>query len=117
MTPYIFDTLVIIGVAVMTLGIIGIYRMPDIYTKLHAASKAVFLGAIVLAIAGMVVGDLPVTARLVLICVGLVLTTPIASHVIAAAAFHRHEQMETEGAVDESGSLLVPHDETPSWRV
>jgi multicomponent Na+:H+ antiporter subunit G len=116
-SAYVFDILVIVGVSVMTLGVIGIIRMPDIYTKLHAASKSVFLGAISLAIAGMVTGDIATTARLALICVGLILTTPVASHVIGRAAYLRHEQMETEGAIDESGEL-VPHEhQDPHWRV
>ncbi len=34
----------ILGVTVMTLGLVGMYRMPDVYTKSHAASKSVFLG-------------------------------------------------------------------------
>jgi len=114
---YVFDILVIVGVTVMTLGVIGIIRMPDIYTKIHAASKSVFLGAITLAIAGMAIGDLATTARLLLICLGLILTTPIAAHVIGRAAFLRHEQMETEGAIDESGELLPLDEQHPHWRV
>ncbi len=117
MQPYLFDILVIVGVGVMTLGVIGIIRMPDIYTKLHAASKSVFLGAIALAIAGMVVGDLASTARLVLICLGLIFTTPVAAHAIGRAAFIQHEQMKTDGAIDESGSLLPAESQQPHWRV
>ena len=117
MRPYLFDALVILGVTVMTLGIVGVIRMPDIYTKIHAASKSVFLGAIVLAIAGMVVSDLPVTARLVLICLGLACTTPLSSHVIGRAALVRHMTMKSEGAIDESGSLRPTPDEVPPWRV
>lgn len=117
MRPFLFDALVILGVTVMTLGVVGIIRMPDIYTKIHAASKSVFLGTIVLAIAGMVVSDLAVTARLVLISLGLILTTPIASHVIGRAAFMRHMSMESEGAIDESGSLRPAEDHVPPWRV
>jgi multicomponent Na+:H+ antiporter subunit G len=117
MRPFVFDALVILGVTVMTLGVIGIFRMPDIYTKVHAASKSVFLGAIVLAIAGMVVSDLPVTARLVLICLGVAFTTTLSSHVIGRAAFMRHMPMESEGAIDESGSLRPAPEHVPPWRV
>jgi multicomponent Na+:H+ antiporter subunit G len=51
---FVYDALVILGVTVMTLGLIGMIRMPDIYTKSHGASKSVFLGVMVLAISGMV---------------------------------------------------------------
>lgn len=116
MRPFIFDALVILGVMVMTLGVIGLIRMPDIYTKLHGASKSVFLGVTVLAVSGMVIGGEAMTSRLFLISLALVFTTPVASHVVARAAFLQHEQMETAGAIDESGSLLHT-DDAPGWRV
>ena len=116
MIAYLFDIAVILGVAVMTLGVIGLLRMPDVYTKLHAASKSVFLGVMVLAFSGIVIGSTEVNARLILICLALFITTPIASHVIGRAAFLQHEQMETAGAIDESGSIL-PAEENPTWRM
>ena len=45
------DALVLFGVLVMTLGVYGVVRMPDTYTRQHAASKMVFLGAITLLLA------------------------------------------------------------------
>jgi multicomponent Na+:H+ antiporter subunit G len=116
LVAYIFDALVIIGVAVMTLGVVGLLSMPDVYTKLHAASKSVFLGVMLIAVSGIVLGSASVNARLVLICLALLITTPIASHVIGRAAFLQHEQMETAGAIDESGSIL-PAEENPTWRM
>jgi len=113
---YFFDAAVILGVTVMTLGVIGLLRMPDVYTKLHAASKSVFLGVMVLAFSGLAVGSSAVNARLFLICLALLITTPIASHVIGRAAYVQHEQMESAGAVDESGSIL-PAEESPTWRM
>jgi len=116
MRAYLFDLLVILGALVMTLGVLGLLRMPDVYTKLHGASKSVFLGVMVLAVSGIVIGGEASTSRLFLICLALILTTPVASHVVGRAAFLRHEQMETAGAIDESGSLHHT-DESPGWRV
>lgn len=116
MRPFLFDILVILGVMVMTLGVVGIIRMPDLYTKLHGASKSVFLGVIVLAISGMVNADAPVVARLALISMTLLITTPVASHVLGRAGYLLHEQMNTPGAIDESGTILT-QDEHPPWRV
>ena len=42
--PWLSDALVLLGLTVMTIGVVGIVRMPDIFTKQHAASKSVFLG-------------------------------------------------------------------------
>lgn len=116
MRAYVFDALVVLGVLVMTLGVIGILRMPDLYTKLHGASKAVFLGVMVLAISGMVLADGAIISRLVLISLILLITTPVASHVIGRAGYLMHEQMDTPGAVDQSGTILTA-DEQPPWRM
>ena len=102
------DLLVLLGVAVMTIGVYGVFRMPDVYTQLHGASKAVFLGVISLLVASVVTGDPAIVARATLIGAFLVATTPVAAHVIARAAYLRGERMQTPGAVDESGRDL-PH--------
>jgi multisubunit Na+/H+ antiporter MnhG subunit len=70
----------------------------------------------VLAVSGLVVGGAATNGRTILICLALLVTTPVSSHVIGRAAFIRHESMFHEGAVDETGSI-VPFDEQPQWRV
>jgi len=105
-SAWIADALVLLGVVVMTVGVYGVFRMPDVYTELHAASKAVFLGVVVLLVASAATGDGAIVARAVLIGVFLVLTTPVAAHVIALAAYRQGERMETPGALDESGCDL-----------
>lgn len=118
MSTVISDTLVILGLLVMTLGVYGMIRMPDIYTRLHAASKSVFLGVIGIAIASMLVSDQASITRLVLLCAFLLVTTPVASHVIGRGAYLHNERMNTPGALDESGHHLGDHDHAePSWRL
>jgi multicomponent Na+:H+ antiporter subunit G len=111
MGPYLADALVVMGVVIMTLGVIGVIRMPDVYTKMHAASKAVFLGTIGFAMASIVTNDWKIIARVILIAGILMITTPVASHVIARAAAIEHELMRSPGAVDESVYDLVLRDE------
>ena len=112
MSAWIADALVLLGVVVMTIGVYGVFRMPDVYTELHAASKAVFLGVAVLLVASSATGDAAIMARAALIGVFLVLTTPVSAHVIALAAYRQRERMETPGALDESGHDL-PHGRAP----
>lgn len=104
--PYLADALVVLGVFVMTIGVYGMIRMPDTYTRLHATSKAVFLGVIVLLIASTATGDPAIVLRAVLIGVFLILTTPVSAHVVARAAFKREEHMKSSPAVDQSGHAL-----------
>lgn len=115
MSAWLFDLMVILGVLVMTLGVYGMIRMPDLYMKLHAASKAVFLGVMVLAISANVLYQGAVTARTILLCLILMVTTPVSSHALGRAGFLLHERLKSPGAVDESGSHLA--DETPTWRL
>jgi multicomponent Na+:H+ antiporter subunit G len=103
----IADLLVVLAVFVMTIGVYGVFRMPDTYTKLHASSKAVFLGVIGLLAASAVTGGGGSLGRLLLIGVFLVLTTPVAAHVIGRAAYSRDEPLVTPGARDESGHRLT----------
>ena len=97
--------IVFLGLAVMTLGVLGVFRFPDAYTQLHASSKAAFLGVLALLVAASLGGDGTIIARAILIFVLLALTTPVAAHVIGQAALHRRDPMRTPGACDESGSL------------
>lgn len=104
--PYLADALVILGLFVMTVGVYGVIRMPDTYTRLHAASKAVFLGVISLCASSIVTGNLDIIYRAMLVAAFLLVTTPISAFVIARAAFLRGERMETPGALDESDKNL-----------
>jgi len=100
------DALVILGVLIMTIGVIGMLIMPDTYTKTHAASKAVFLGVISLLVASMASGDPEIILRVILIIAALITTTPVAAHVVGRAAFNRREPMRSPYPMDESGSNL-----------
>jgi multicomponent Na+:H+ antiporter subunit G len=120
MTAAIFyDIMVFVSLSIMTLGIVGVLRMPDVYTKLHGASKSVFLGIVLLSLSATVVSTEAMVYRIILIVLLVVMTTPIASHVIGAAAYRMQERMETPGAVDESHTLVREDEEQeePSWRL
>jgi|SRR5690606_26805554 multicomponent Na+:H+ antiporter subunit G len=118
MKDLISDALIILGLLVMTLGVYGMIRMPDVYTRLHAASKSAFLGVVSLAVAAMFVGDQASVMRLILLSVLLTITTPVASHAIGRGAYLHNERMSSPGALDESGHHLAEHDHAePSWRL
>jgi monovalent cation/proton antiporter MnhG/PhaG subunit len=62
MTAWIADALIVLGLIVMTLGVCGIVRFPDVYTQLHASSKAAFLGISILLVATALGGGLSMLA-------------------------------------------------------
>ena len=96
------DVLIVLGLIVVTIGVYGVIRLPDVYTQLHASGKAAFLGIVLLLVAAGLQGDGPIVSRAVLITVLLAVTTPVAAHVVGQAARARGEKMRTPGAVDET---------------
>jgi multicomponent Na+:H+ antiporter subunit G len=98
------DALVVVGLIVVTIGVYGVIRLPDVYTQLHASGKAAFLGIVLLLAAAGLQGDGPILTRVILITVLLAVTTPVAAHVVGQAARSRGEEMRTPGAVDETAS-------------
>lgn len=96
--PWIADGFMLLGAVVTTIGVVGMIRMPDIFTKLHAASKAVFLGVCSLLVAVIASGDPAIIARAILIGLLLVLTTPVAAHEIARAAVREQESRSSDAS-------------------
>ena len=103
MTLYLADALVLLGLFTLTVGVYGVIRMPGTFLKLHASSKAVFLGVIPLLVAAAATGDLAIIYRAVLIATLLLLTTPISAHAITKAAYQRGEATQASDPADESG--------------
>ena len=84
----IASVLLMLGGGLMLIAAVGLYRLPDLLTRMHATTKAGALGA-ALIIAGVAVhfADASVTARAAAIIVFIVLTAPVAAHVIGRAGY------------------------------
>ena len=102
MTAVVGDLLIVLGLAILTLAVYGVVRMPDVYTQMHAASKAAFLGIALLLLSAALRGDGAIIARAVLIAALLAVTTPVAAHVVVRAARRRGEEMRSPETIDES---------------
>ena len=101
MGPWVADALVVLGILVMTIGVYGVVRMPDTYTRLHVASKMVFLGAMPLLLASALVGGQDVALRVILIAFFILLTTPVSAHMVGRAAYLRGERIKSPEPVEE----------------
>jgi multicomponent Na+:H+ antiporter subunit G len=79
--------LMLAGAAVVVIAAIGLHRMPDVYSRMHVATKPATLG-IALCLAGSAVNaDSASTAtKLVLAIVFQLVTTPVAGHLLGRAA-------------------------------
>lgn len=82
--------LLVAGGVFCVIGALGLVRMPDFFTRMHAASVTDTLGA-GLMLAGLVLqaGLTLVTVKLIVIGLLILLTSPAATHALAQAALAR----------------------------
>jgi multicomponent Na+:H+ antiporter subunit G len=79
--------LMIGGILFMLVGGIGINRLPDFYTRAHAAGKVDTLGIMMFLAGMMVLEGLTInSAKLLLIVAFVAFTSPVASHALARRA-------------------------------
>jgi multicomponent Na+:H+ antiporter subunit G len=77
-----------IGSIAILIAAIGILRMPDFYLRLSVTIKAATLGiGLLLAAAALFFGEISVTTKVVAITFFLVLTAPVAAHMIGRASY------------------------------
>ena len=70
-------------------GVVGIVRMPDVYTRIQCSSKTITLGALPVLVA-LAVAEGPLTtygSRALLVAFLLLVVNPAASHALARAAY------------------------------
>ncbi|MBL8796254.1 MAG: monovalent cation/H(+) antiporter subunit G [Planctomycetia bacterium] len=80
--------LIVVGGAFMLLAGVGVVRMPDLFMRMQAATKAATLGAGCMLLAVAVhFGELTVVTRALLVTAFVFLTAPVAAHMIARAAY------------------------------
>jgi len=85
----IAGVLLLLGAAFVLVSAIGVVRFPDVYMRMHAATKAGTLGAgLMLGAASIVFGDLGITVRSFVVFFFLLLTAPVAAHVLGRAAYY-----------------------------
>jgi multicomponent Na+:H+ antiporter subunit G len=95
----IFATL---GVGFMVLSSIGMLRMPDLYTRIHAAAKAGTVGVIGTLLAlGVHSQDFLTIAKMTALIGFFLLTAPVASHMIDRAAYLTRVETTDTTVVDD----------------
>lgn len=88
MVTIIASVLMLIGAAFMLLAAVGMVRLPDLFIRMQAATKAAVLGSSCMLLSVAVhFGDLGVTSRCLATISFICLTAPVAAHMIARAAY------------------------------
>ncbi len=99
MVEWIAAFLLITGSLFMLVAAIGVVKLPDVYMRMHAITKAASLGALLmLAAVSLVYVQWIVIVEALMVIVFIILTAPVASHMIAKAA-HQAKMPKGEGYV------------------
>ncbi len=89
---YIF---IFLGVIAFVISAIGLVRMPDIYTRMHAGTKATTIG-VILVILGVICMEPSWAWKLILLAIFILLTNPLSSSVIARASHKDGATLESD---------------------
>jgi len=82
----------LLGSLFALIGAIGLYRLPDFYTRLHGPTKATTLGVGGMVIASMIhfsVSEQSLSLHELLITLFLFITAPVSCHMLAKAALQQ----------------------------
>lgn len=89
MSDLLTAVLLTVGTLFTVIAAVGILRMPDFYMRISASTKASTLGAtFILGATALYFRDAAVSGKIIVIIAFIILTTPVAAHMIGRAA-HR----------------------------
>lgn len=95
------------GIGFCVIGVIGVIRMPDLYCRLHASGKVSTVGLCGLLLGAAVL--MPSAAlKLLALAIFAILTLPVSTHAIAAAAYRHGVRMNRVVRDDLADALPAP---------
>lgn len=99
--------LLLAGATLTLAAAVGLYRLPDVYARIHVATKPVTLGLLCSLVATILQKTTaPDLAKLVLAILLLFTTAPVAASMIARAAHASHVPLDGRAEIDELGDHL-----------
>ncbi len=102
MSVWIAYALIFIGSVFVFIAAVGILKMSDIFMRMHAATKAGTLGCgLILAGSAVYFQQTQVSIEAFLTILFIYITAPIASHLIARAAYAQHVEISPSTSIDE----------------
>lgn len=88
MVDVIAGLLLMTGALFCLVAAVGLVRLPDVYIRMHAATKAGAMGAgIILMAVAVHAGQLEVVMRVIAAIIFVLLTAPIAAHLLGRSAY------------------------------
>jgi multicomponent Na+:H+ antiporter subunit G len=102
MTEWLISGFILLAAVLVLLASIGLLRLPDLPTRMHATTKSGVL-AIILVMLGVALyfREFDVVARTLAIIAFIVITAPVAAHAIGRAGYLSGIQLWSETQKDE----------------
>ena len=86
---YLSYSLIFTGALAILIGLLGVFRMPDFFTRLHAASIVDTMGTLFILIGLMLYSGFNlISVKLFLILIFILVTAAAAAHALAKSALH-----------------------------
>lgn len=101
--------LLLAGVALSLIAGVGLQRFPDVFARMHAATKPATLGLVlVLAAAAFRVEHKGDVAKLLLVLILQFFTAPVAAHMVGRATYRAGTELSPETTIDELAAARRP---------
>jgi multicomponent Na+:H+ antiporter subunit G len=98
----IVSFLLLTGVSLSLLAGIGLQRFPDVFARMHAATKPATLGLVLILVAAALrLSDGGDVVKLLVIAAAQFITAPLGAHMVGRAAHRAGDQTAPETSVDE----------------
>ena len=104
--------LILSGAVIAVIAAVGLHTMPDVYARMHVATKPATLGiTLCLAGAALLADSTSMVTKLVLAIVFQLVTTPAAGHLLGRAAHSARAPVSEYTFMDELRSLPADGDD------
>lgn len=87
MMMFIASVIALLGALFLFLGAMGVLRMPDVYNRMQAGTKATTMGSM-LSLIGVGIAMPEWMPKLIVLILFILFTNPISSHALARAAHY-----------------------------
>jgi multicomponent Na+:H+ antiporter subunit G len=104
---------ILFGTIISLISAIGLVRLPDVYTRSHAASKSSTVGVLFILIGTLlyfIISEGYFSIRLILGIVFVFLTAPVGAHVISRAAYRANVPLTETSVEDELKDYFEEHE-------
>ncbi|OCS86612.1 Na+/H+ antiporter subunit G [Caryophanon tenue] len=101
--------MILVASIVAVLSAIGMIRLPDVYTRSHAATKSATLSVLMCLMGAFIhfwLTDGYISIRLLLGIMFVFITAPVAGHLICRAAYRSRVPLADESEEDELKTIL-----------